>query len=94
MKSLLIVSATVLLVLPLSAQEKSAQLKDQKDKVSYSIGVNIGTNLSRQKVSVNPDTLSAGIKDGIAGFGDDQLFLCLGVGNEGNNDSFRERYDG
>ncbi len=67
MKSLLIASITVLLVLPLSAQEKSAQLKDQKDKVSYSIGVNIGMNLSRQKVPVNADALSAGVKDGIAG---------------------------
>jgi FKBP-type peptidyl-prolyl cis-trans isomerase FklB len=67
MKALLIAFATVLLVLPLSAQEKSAPFKDQKDKVSYSIGVNIGMNLSRQKVPVNPDALSAGVKDGIAG---------------------------
>src|SRR5689334_13019724 len=67
MKSLLIASATVLLVLPLSAQEKSAPLKDQKDKVSYSIGVNIGMNLSRQKVPINADALSAGVRDGIAG---------------------------
>ena len=67
MKSLLIASATVLLVLPLSAQEKSAQLKDQKDKVSYSIGVNIGMNLNRQKVPVNGDALAAGVKDGLAG---------------------------
>ena len=67
MKSLLIASATVLLVTPLFAQEKSAALKDPKDKVSYSIGLNIGFNLSKQKVPVNPDALSAGIKDGLAG---------------------------
>ena len=67
MKSLLIASATVLLVLPLSAQEKSAPLKDPKDKVSYSIGLNIGFNLGKQKVPVNPDALSAGIKDALAG---------------------------
>src|SRR5207302_1117839 len=53
--------------LPLFGQEKSPQLKDQKDKVSYSIGMNIGANLSRQKVDINPDILAAGIKDAIAG---------------------------
>jgi FKBP-type peptidyl-prolyl cis-trans isomerase FklB len=63
---ILIVSAS-LLALPLFGQDKSPQLKDQKDKVSYSIGMNIGFNLSRQKVDINPDILAAGIKDSIAG---------------------------
>src|SRR5213075_1421976 len=43
------------------------QLKDQKDKVSYSIGMQIGFNLARQKVDINPDVLNAGMKDAIAG---------------------------
>src|SRR5207253_10089654 len=55
------------LALPLFGQEKSPQLKDQKDKVSYSIGLNIGFNLNRQNVQINPDVLAAGIKDAIAG---------------------------
>src|SRR5437867_10948192 len=63
---ILIVSAS-LVALPLFGQEKSPQLKDQKDKVSYSIGMNIGFNLSRQKVDDNPDILAAGIKDALAG---------------------------
>jgi FKBP-type peptidyl-prolyl cis-trans isomerase FklB len=67
MKSLLIASVTVLLVTPLFAQEKSTPPKDPKDKVSYSIGLNIGFNLSKQQVPVNPDALAAGIKDGLAG---------------------------
>lgn len=67
MKFLLIASALVLLVTPLFAQEKTTPLKDSKDKVSYSIGLNIGFNLGKQKVPVNPDALSAGIKDGLAG---------------------------
>lgn len=66
MKTLLIASSTVLLALPLFAQEKSTLLKDQKDKVSYSIGLNVGFNLSKQKISVNTDALSAGIKDALA----------------------------
>src|SRR5436190_122608 len=56
-----------LLALPLLGQEKSPQLKDQKDKVSYSIGMNIGANLVKQKVDINPDILAAGIKDMLAG---------------------------
>jgi FKBP-type peptidyl-prolyl cis-trans isomerase FklB len=66
MKRFILISAAFLLTLPLSAQEKSPPLKDQKDKVSYSIGLNIGTNLSRQNVEINPEALVAGVKDGIA----------------------------
>src|SRR6266436_3049166 len=67
MKHFILIVSASLLALPLFGQEKSPQLKDQKEKVSYSIGMNIGFNLSRQKVDVNPDILSAGIKDAIAG---------------------------
>src|SRR5213592_4281883 len=67
MKHLIVFVSASLLALPLFAQEKSPQLKDQKDKVSYSIGMNIGFNLSKQKVDINPDILAAGIKDAIAG---------------------------
>jgi FKBP-type peptidyl-prolyl cis-trans isomerase FklB len=67
MKRFIIIISASLLALPLFGQEKSPQLKDQKDKVSYSIGMNIGLNLSRQKVDINPDVLAAGIKDALAG---------------------------
>lgn len=67
MKQLIVIFSASLLVLPLFGQEKSTQLKDQKDKVSYSIGLQIGFNLSRQKVDISPDMLSAGIKDALAG---------------------------
>ena len=67
MKPFILIVSASLLALPLFGQEKSPQLKDQKDKVSYSIGMNIGLNLSRQKVDINPDVLVAGIKDAIAG---------------------------
>jgi len=67
MKQLIVIFSASLLVLPLFEQDKSTQLKDQKDKVSYSIGLQIGFNLSRQKVDVIPDMLAAGIKDAIAG---------------------------
>src|SRR5437899_5485747 len=67
MKRFILIVSASLLALPLFGQEKSPPLKDQKEKVSYSIGMNIGLNLSRQKVDINPDILAAGIKDAIAG---------------------------
>ncbi|RPJ06443.1 MAG: FKBP-type peptidyl-prolyl cis-trans isomerase [Deltaproteobacteria bacterium] len=44
------------------AQEPPA-LKDQKDKVSYSIGMEIGKNLKKQSIDVNPELLARGVKD-------------------------------
>jgi FKBP-type peptidyl-prolyl cis-trans isomerase FklB len=67
MKRFILILSASLLAFPLFGQEKSPQLKDQKDKVSYSIGMQIGFNLARQKVDVNSDILAAGIKDAIAG---------------------------
>lgn len=42
-------------------------LKNEKDKVSYSIGINIGSNFKSQSVDINPDILIKGIKDAISG---------------------------
>jgi FKBP-type peptidyl-prolyl cis-trans isomerase FklB len=67
MKQLIVIFSASLLALPLFGQDKSTQLKDQKDKVSYSIGLQIGLNMGRQKIDISPDVLAAGIKDGIAG---------------------------
>ncbi len=66
MKRFIIIVSASLIAFPLFGQEKSPQLKDQKDKVSYSIGMQIGFNLKRQKVDINPDILAAGIKDSLA----------------------------
>ena len=67
MKRLILIVSASLLAFPLFGQEKTPQLKDMKEKVSYAIGMQIGFNLARQKVDVNPDILNAGIKDAIAG---------------------------
>ncbi len=56
----------ILLVSQVSAEEKLV-LKEQKDKVSYSIGMNIGNNLKKQSIDVNPDALVSGIKDAFSG---------------------------
>ena len=49
------------------AAEPAPALKDQKDKVSYSIGMDIGRNIKRQNLELNVDALSSGIRDAIAG---------------------------
>jgi len=46
-------------------QEK-AELKTQKDKVSYSIGLSVGKDLKAQSVDVDMDVLAKGVKDGLA----------------------------
>ena len=46
----------------MAADAPNIELKDQKDKLSYSIGMDIGRNFKRQSIEVNPDILSAGIK--------------------------------
>ena len=66
MKSTVLIIATSLALAPF-ALAADPELKDQKDKVSYSIGLDIGTTLKRQLIDVNADLLSTGIKDGLSG---------------------------
>ena len=47
--------------------EEAGDLKTQKDKVSYSIGVDIGKNFKRQGLDVDVGKLAKGLKDGLAG---------------------------
>ena len=48
------------------AQDKP-QLKDQKDKASYSIGYDIGETFKKQKIDLNTDTFIAGLKEAMSG---------------------------
>ncbi len=45
----------------------SQVLPTQKDKISYALGMNLGINLHRQSVDIDPAILMQGLKDGIAG---------------------------
>ena len=67
MKRFIISFALLSLAGSVFGQDKSTPLKDSKDKVSYSIGLNIGLNLKKQNVSINPDTFVLGLKDALAG---------------------------
>lgn len=56
------VIASVFIAAPVSAQEKSPFPSDA-DKLSYTIGVDIGTSLKRQSIEVNPEWLAKGLGD-------------------------------
>ncbi len=43
------------------------ELKTDKEKISYSIGMDIGGNLKRESVEVDPDLLARGLKDSYGG---------------------------
>ena len=50
------------------AEDKPA-FKDQKDKLSYSIGMNWGSSLKRDEIEVNVDEIIAGLRGGLDGKG-------------------------
>jgi len=59
---------------PAAAQQAPAlktreipELPTQKERFSYALGMNIGSNLRRQSVPVDPDILLRGLKDTLAG---------------------------
>jgi FKBP-type peptidyl-prolyl cis-trans isomerase len=45
----------------------ASPLTTQKDKVSYAIGMNIGNNLHRQSLDVDPKLLQKGLEDAMSG---------------------------
>jgi len=66
MKPLIICLGAVCIASLGLAQDKP-QLKDQKDKASYSIGYDIGETFKKQKIELNVDALVAGLKEAVAG---------------------------
>lgn len=49
------------------AADTKMTLKDSKDKVSYSIGLNIAKSMKQEGLDINPDALAAAMKDVFAG---------------------------
>src|SRR5437899_3227703 len=66
MKNLIIGITLATLATPVFAENRPT-LKDTKDKVSYSIGLDIGNTFKKQKMEINTDVLAAGVKDGLSG---------------------------
>jgi FKBP-type peptidyl-prolyl cis-trans isomerase FklB len=64
-----VVAALVAIIaLPVMGEE-TQKLTTEKEKISYSLGVELGKNLKTQEVDVDPAILARGIKDGLAGTG-------------------------
>jgi len=63
---LIAVLGVLFLVSQVYAQGKVV-LKNQKEKVSYIIGMDIGSNLKRQSIDVDPNIFAKGIKDALSG---------------------------
>jgi FKBP-type peptidyl-prolyl cis-trans isomerase FklB len=56
----------VLLAIGCTAADKTPKLETLMDKVSYSIGLNIGKDFKSQNIEVTPELLARGIKDAIS----------------------------
>jgi FKBP-type peptidyl-prolyl cis-trans isomerase FklB len=70
MKSALIGILAILFVVTqvFAAENKSSlQLKTDKDKTSYALGMNAGTNFKQQSIDVNVDVFVKGFKDALSG---------------------------
>lgn len=67
MKALLIALVGIALVACQTSADDKTVLKNEKDKISYSIGINIGNNFKNQSIDVDVDALVKGIKDAISG---------------------------
>jgi len=46
-----------------AAGDKKVKLETQKDKLSYSIGLNVGHNLNRDSIAINPEAFIQGVLD-------------------------------
>src|SRR5437867_13235423 len=53
--------------LTLLAAEESPLLKTPKDKISYSIGMDIGRSITNQAIDINADALAAALKAVVSG---------------------------
>ena len=66
MKQSCIFIATLLIAAPAFAQTKP-ELKSEKDKVSYSIGLDIGSTFKKQAMDIDPAMLLRGLQDASTG---------------------------
>jgi FKBP-type peptidyl-prolyl cis-trans isomerase FklB len=67
MKYLLIVILSIAFLFSVCHAEEKLELKDQKDRESYSLGYQFGQNLKTQGVDINLDVYTSGIKDSLGG---------------------------
>lgn len=56
---------TILFTLIIPSANATTKLQNETDKISYSIGVNVGKNIKQEKFEINSDLFLQGVKDGI-----------------------------
>jgi FKBP-type peptidyl-prolyl cis-trans isomerase FklB len=67
MKYILSITLSIAFLFTLCFGAENIELKDQKDKESYSLGYRFGQNLKSQGLSINVEVYSSGIRDGLEG---------------------------
>ncbi len=67
MKHLIIVVLGITLAAGSCLAADPVSLQDKKDKVSYSIGYQVGGDFKKQEIGINPEILVQGIRDAMAG---------------------------
>jgi FKBP-type peptidyl-prolyl cis-trans isomerase FklB len=67
MKYFLMTLLSVAFLLSICYADEKLDLKDQKDKESYSLGYQFGQNLKNQGVDINLDIYTSGIRDALGG---------------------------
>lgn len=69
MKYLLIIFLNLAVLAGTCLASDTLQLQDEKDKISYSVGYQVGGDFKKQGVDLNPDALVKGVQDALAGSG-------------------------
>jgi len=67
MKYLLTTLLSIVLLFSVCHAQEKPELKDQKDKESYSLGYQFGQNLKFQALDINLDVYTSGIRDALGG---------------------------
>lgn len=67
MKKIFITLVSIVLFFNVCQAGEKSELKEEKDKVNYSVGYQIGSDLKKQGVEIKPDILVQGVKDAIEG---------------------------
>jgi FKBP-type peptidyl-prolyl cis-trans isomerase FklB len=67
MKMKLVAAAIMGLAVSTALTAADVTLTTEKDKLSYSIGADLGKNFKTQGIDINPEALAKGMQDGISG---------------------------
>lgn len=67
MKMKLVTAAVLGLAMSTTIAADASSLTTDKDKLSYSIGADLGKNFKTQGIDINPEALSKGMQDGMSG---------------------------